>query len=808
MPHARRSTAALAGASLLAALVVLLPLARGGVAWPAQLGAALLAPLAAWLLARPERRLPLAGLLLAGVLGVVVAQLVPWPAALHAAVPGNRAVFEGVLGPLGQYPAARPLSLDPAATARELAKEAAALAAFGGAWAAGTGRRRRSLLLGALALAGAAAVVATLAGALLGQPLLPPRFPFLNPNHLAGLLCLTSFVALGLALRSHGQARLPWLLAFVAMAGTIFMTLSRAGIAAFLGGAILFAVLGRRRDGEEEEARPRQGLRTRLVFMVGVTGALALAAFMALDPVLAEVKALRGVHEEVKLGLWGPTLTMAAEHPLLGVGRGAFVTAFPAYKTEPLDVTFTHLENEWLQPLAELGFPGGLLLVASLGGIWLAAARRGEHSWTDAGLLAGTAALAAHEMLDFSLELPGVAIPFMVALGLAARGAGPIHAGRRGVALAAAGLLACGAAGMGRWWIDRPALDEAAFARAPDADAAAEAARTAADRRPSDFWPHAAAGQRLVEADRCAEAMPWLNRAMLLNPTAAEPHLFAARCLAAAGQGRAARREYRLAWSYGLYAALPEAAGRYRSLEALLEVTPDHPNYLLSLGELLLTRSPPAAVAVYQKVLEEYGDGRALVPLAQALRAAGDLEAALTVARRRQAEAPVDPGGWLVAAQVLAAHGEERLAQEEARRGLAAAPGAPSLQGFLVERAFAAGHYAEARRLADELVTKTPEDVAARELLAARALAAQGRLLEAIDRAGAATAALPATPGPLLELATYCERAGRFDDAMAAVERAAALPGQAQGAYAGRLEALRNAKAEREVRRLLEARQR
>ena len=49
--------------------------------------------------------------------------------------------------------------------------------------------------------------------------------------------------------------------------------------------------------------------------------------------------------------------------------------------------------------------------------------------------------------------------------------------------------------------------------------------------------------------------MPWLTRAMALNPTAPEPHQYVARCLAASGQGALARREYRLAVLYGSHAA-------------------------------------------------------------------------------------------------------------------------------------------------------------------------------------------------------------------------------------------------------------
>ena len=65
-------------------------------------------------------------------------------------------------------------------------------------------------------------------------------------------------------------------------------------------------------------------------------------------------------------GPWSPALQLVRDYPLTGIGRGAFGTVYPAYKTEPELVTFTHLENEWLQAPVELGLPAGLLLVGAL----------------------------------------------------------------------------------------------------------------------------------------------------------------------------------------------------------------------------------------------------------------------------------------------------------------------------------------------------------------------------------------------------------------------------------------------------------
>ena len=100
------------------------------------------------------------------------------------------------------------------------------------------------------------------------------------------------------------------------------------------------------------------------------------------------------------------------------------------------------------------------------------------------------------------------------------------------------------------------------------------------------------------------------------------------------------------------------------------------------------------------------------------------------------------------------------------------------------------------------MVARTPAELATRQVLVAAALSAQGRLGEAIDRARSAAAALPDSPGPLMTVAAYCQQAGRLDDAIAAVERAASLPGQRREDYQPRLDELGQARAAQTERRM------
>jgi len=777
MPRPRRSSTSTAGAALLGLLLVAVPLARGGVEWPVQLAAAALAGAALLLLSRGSERAPLLALPLLLVIGWSALQVLP--------------LAGGV-----------PVSLDPPASGRELGSAAAKLLAFCAGWAVAGTRRRREMVLVAFGTSGLVVALVMLGAALLGLgPLLEPRFPFFNPNHAAGFLLLTAFPVLGLALRRHGQARLLWLMAFVVVVAALFLSLSRGGIGAFFGGVAVFILLATWQSRPEGEP-PHPW---RWAALAGLVAALGVVAYLALEPIVRELSTLRTARDEIKLEIWRPAFTLVGEHPLAGIGRGSFLTVFPGLKTDPYHGTFDWLENEWLQPLVDFGLPVGLLLLGTLGGAWLWSARRRDLSTVEIGLLAGTAAVAAQGLVDFSLEFAGVGVPFVVALALLTRGEGSFRLRWRGLAAGVAAVLLLAGAGAWFWQAHPTEAEAAAVAKAGTAAEAAVLAEEALRWHRADYVPAATAGARFVLEGRCAPAMPWLNRAMALNPTAPEAHQYAARCLAAAGQEAVARREYRLALLYGSPTALAEAAERYPAVDDLLQVAPDTGDGLLGLGYLLLSLQRPAdAALVFRRMLEGTLDARALAPLAGALLAAGELEEALLVARRRTAETPLDPQGWRLVATVLLAEGYDDEARAALEEGLTFSPGSPPLVEALVYRSLTERRPAEAKRLAESMSARTPAEQAQKQLLVAAAFSAQGRYGEAVERARSAVTALPDSAGHWMALAAYCQQAGRLDDAIAAVERAASLPGQDRAAYEARLTELGKAKAAQSQRRMSE----
>jgi O-antigen ligase len=825
VPRSYVSSARTAAVVLGALLVAGNALVRGGVGLAAVAASAALAAACLALAPRIRAReatvsIPLLAIGLAAAVVAIALQLVPIPPSLVETLSWRTTeTLQSALAPIG-VSSWRPLSLDPGATALELAKAATLAAAAAAGAILGASERRRDQLLRAIALSGLATVAVYYAAALAGRsPLLEPRFTFVNPNHLAGFLQLAAWPALGFALRRRGPRRVAWLLSFAFTASGVFLSLSRAGIAAFFVAAGLFVVLrmraeaGRARpaalpglpppDGEAPAAPPgRARTRGGTAVAAGVAGALAISAWLALDPILAELRTLSDESTTaVKLGIWPVAAQIAREFPLVGIGRGAFETVYPAYKSEPLQRTFTHVENELLQLPVELGALAGAAVVALFAWAFLAAARRRDLSRPLAGALAGAGALAAQNVFDFSLEIPGAALPFALVLGIASREMRRVQMRPAVVRAAAAALLVLATLGIAVHHRHRTAADARAVTDAPTADAALALAREAIPWHPADYVPPAAVGAKLVAEGRCGEAVPWLTRAMRRNPTAPEPHRTMAWCLARVAQDALAKREYRLAFLYGDPTALDEADVAFPG--ALLEIAPDTPAGLLAAGRILAGR-PAEAQEAWRRAWESFGETAALARLAGAKLALEEHDEALALARRLQEVAPMNAAGYVVAARALDALGREDEAQPELELGVARLPGNAEVLAPLGARHLAHRRFSQAKAAFDAIVAREGPTQARKRILVARALEGQGRVQEALREAQVAR---DIAPRDLLALETFARLAaamGRFDEAIGALEVAAGSPGATPGAYEERLAKLHAALDEQRIRRAVQ----
>lgn len=149
---------------------------------------------------------------------------------------------------------------------------------------------------------------------------------------------------------------------------------------------------------------------------------------------IGQIDANYDVEGAGRLTYWQVSLGMVAERPWLGHGYGNFEEAFAQYRDERFTDRVDKAHNTYIEHLVELGVPATLLLYAGplllslycLRGVFV---RRRRQLFP---LIATGATLlvALHALVDFSLQIPAVAVTYAALLGLGVAQAAP-SPGRR-----------------------------------------------------------------------------------------------------------------------------------------------------------------------------------------------------------------------------------------------------------------------------------------------------------------------------------------------------------------------------------------
>lgn len=546
-------------------------------------------------------------------------QCVPLPFGLLRALSPAAAALRAL--PPAVAPGSAPLSLDWPATLSALAVPAAAACALAAAGML-TERSRRLLC--------AAPFVAALLQALIGFA----RFDggvhgtFVNRNHLAALLVFGALTALGAGL-VRTERRVLWLLGSALCAAAALLTLSRGAALALVAGVLLILV--------------RQRRRTMVAILVP---ALALSAglYLAGGPLLdraAQLAPGQLVSTDVKVRSFGAALRTVPEFPLFGVGRGTWGAVSELHRSVPGEVTFVYVENEPLQLAAELGLPLALLVLALLAwGFFSAQPAPGLELGAAAGLLA----LALQNLVDFNLELMGVALPAAVALGA-------LCGSPRFPWLARGGALLAAAACAGLVFATPLLSDAELAARAPGMQA----------RHPADWLVSLSEAVQQLEQKKPGAALAWAVRAQELSPRSWRAHAVSAAALLQLGRPAQARVETKLALAGGNYSLIPGdaldvAARSAHGLDELLEATPAEPPVRAALVQRLHERGRDDEARAVAREELALAAGEARHTLLQSL-------AELTAGDELRALARELPGceGTVALARADPAHAEELL---------------------------------------------------------------------------------------------------------------------------------------------------
>jgi len=238
-----------------------------------------------------------------------------------------------------------------------------------------------------------------------------PRFavphllgPLMNGNHLGGFSLMGALIAAGLAAQTRGRARSTWTIASVLCSTTVVLTLSRGAIGALLFGFMLLAGL---------TVRSGRSSHRRLVIPIALSGAVVagIVSFVGLEPVLRRFET-QGF-DKVAVAARGFRL-LDSSNWWLGIGRGAFSSAFVA--EEGSRARYTHPENIVVQWTTEWGLLVALGLILVLAAALWKRLRTSEEPLVGAVCVA-VLALSLQNLVDFSLEMAGVAVVAATLLG-------------------------------------------------------------------------------------------------------------------------------------------------------------------------------------------------------------------------------------------------------------------------------------------------------------------------------------------------------------------------------------------------------
>jgi hypothetical protein len=261
------------------------------------------------------------------------------------------------------------------------------------------------------------------------------RSSFVNRNHFATwqgltLLCAMASFYMGMSRPDARPYEMPqdresrfeqfflkaWkpLTVLLLMTTALILTHSRGGfIATFAATVVLLALL------DSRSIRKRASARVIVISALAVCG----LAFYLTSEVLLDRLNRTDISSEERLIVYQNVAHGIGENPALGFGYGTFADSFRLYDRIESPQHYDRAHNTWLENLFELGIPAALALFLAIGGLALTCLRgvwRRHRDWAfPATGVAATVLVGVHALLDFSLQIPAVAILYACIMGIA-----------------------------------------------------------------------------------------------------------------------------------------------------------------------------------------------------------------------------------------------------------------------------------------------------------------------------------------------------------------------------------------------------
>lgn len=204
--------------------------------------------------------------------------------------------------------------------------------------------------------------------------------------------------------------------ATICIAVSLILTASRAGILVSLLGLVLFQLL---------VIKFRVRLDPRTLLFAGIFVGLSAALMTFFGNQAAYRYSQLSLEKTTRDAIFSTTASAIHAAPWTGTGFGTFPDVIDAYQVDGFStrVEWDKAHNTYLENALELGIPAMIALNLSIGwlaflalrGVWQ---RRRYRVYPALGV-AATCLVAAHSLVDFSLQIPAVSVLYAFILGLA-----------------------------------------------------------------------------------------------------------------------------------------------------------------------------------------------------------------------------------------------------------------------------------------------------------------------------------------------------------------------------------------------------
>jgi O-antigen ligase len=249
--------------------------------------------------------------------------------------------------------------------------------------------------------------------------------PYVNRNHYAGLLEMLLPFPLVLAATRLTNGNRKIVVAGIAalMAGSIFLSGSRGGMAAFVAQMVVLAVfMLRKREGSWKQPLMLGAfLAMVIVFLVWIGGNELTQRLISVHS-----EAREELSGGVRLTIDRDCFHMLAKRPFLGWGLGTFPIVYPEFRSFYTTFFVNQAHNDYLQLLVETGLAGFSIAAWFLVLVFRRAAGKLKN-WTETAsgaltvaALLGCVGILVHSFLDFNLQIPANAALFYVLCAVAA----------------------------------------------------------------------------------------------------------------------------------------------------------------------------------------------------------------------------------------------------------------------------------------------------------------------------------------------------------------------------------------------------